>query len=161
MVAFMKFKIKDRRREIECATADDLRDAIRILNEEDQRLRQQGHTPLSRLAETLLTTGHHWDGQLFWKFVDNLGEAQKKVLGLLVHKGRMTDEEVRTILGLDNNQQLAGVLSGISKQAAALNISAREVYTINKEFESREVTKTYVIAADFQRIATEMNWSVE
>jgi len=161
MLAFMPFRIKDRRREIDCTTADEFRDAIRILNEEEERLRQQGQTPLHRLAGNLLGAGRLWDGQLFWKFVDNLGEAQKKVLGSLVRRNRMTDEELRIILRLDSNQQLAGVLSGISKQAAALNISAREVYTIDKEFESREVTKTYVIAADFLKIATDMNWPVE
>jgi hypothetical protein len=53
---------------------------------------------------------------------------------------------------------LAGVLSGISKQAGANNISARSVFNIENESKSGEVTKTYVVSLDFLRIANEMNW---
>ena len=134
---------------------------MRALDEEEERQRQQGNTALQCLAESLLTSGHHWDAEFFWKFVGNLGETQQSVLHLLVSRVRITDEELRTTLGLENNKQLAGVLSGISKQAAALGIPARVVYTIDKEFKSGEVTKTYVIAVDFLRIATEMNWEAE
>ena len=70
-------------------------------------------------------------------------------------------EELRKVLKLDGNQALAGVLSGISKQAGSLNIPARSVYTVEDERRSGELHKTYVAANDFLRIANDMNWPEE
>jgi hypothetical protein len=156
----MAIKIQHRRQLIECSTVEEFRGVIQTLNDEEERLRQQGRTPLHHLA-SLLAGGGHWDGQLFVRFIDALGGAQVRLLSLLVRRGSLTDQEMRTELALEDNKQLAGVLSGISKQAAALNIPARDVFTINKEFQAREFTKSYTVAVDFLRIATEMNWPTE
>ena len=53
-----------------------------------------------------------------------------------------------------SNKQLAGILSGLSKQAAACHLSAREVFTIENESKAGETSKTYVIARHFLAMAT-------
>ncbi len=156
----MSIKIQYRQQLIECGTVEEFKGVVQTLNDEEERLLQQGRTPLHHLA-SLLAGGGHWDGQLFARLIGSLGGAQVKLLSLLVRRGSLTDQELRTELALDDNKQLAGVLSGISKQAAALNIPAREVYTINKESLSGQITKSYAIAMDFLRISTEMNWPAE
>jgi hypothetical protein len=62
---------------------------------------------------------------------------------------------------LETNKQLAGVLSGISKQAAAHDIPARAVYKIERESKSGALTKTYLAALEFLQIANQMNWPDE
>jgi hypothetical protein len=104
------------------------------------------------------TTPSPWTGSRFWEFLGSLGDSQKRILSELVRKRALRDEELRQLLGLEDNQQLAGVLSGISKQAGAHHIPARCVYGIQNETRAGEVTKTYVVAPDFLRIASEMNW---
>ncbi len=151
----MAIRIKYRGREIECDTQEEFESINRALEEEERRVRSEG---IRRLGEKLLGAGTHWTPISFSKFVESLGEAQKKILGVLVTKGRMTDAEMRKILKVDTNQQLAGILSGISKQAAGLNIPARKVYTIEKEFASGDIMRAYAISIEFLQMAQEMNW---
>ena len=63
-----------------------------------------------------------WTLEIFQRFIDRIGDPQKAALALLVRRRHVTDGELRRALNVSGNQALAGVLSGISKQAAALNI---------------------------------------
>jgi len=149
-------KITHNGRVIECTTAAE---AITLLRHIDAEERKRKPTIHKHLPERLSNgTMNPWTGSLFWQFIESLGEAQNCVLSLLVRKHKVTDEELRKVLKLDSNQALAGVLSGVSKQAGALNISARSVYTVEDERKAGELTKTYAIANDFLVIAGEMNW---
>lgn len=58
-----------------------------------------------------------WTQEAYWRLIESLGPLQRTVLRRLAEEGSMTDEQLRRFLKLDTNQQLAGVLSGISKQA--------------------------------------------
>ncbi len=146
---------------IECATPAEAIEVLKHLAaEEEKRVRARNPSLLEAMAASL---GGHvvqspWTRGSFWKFVDSLGDSQTRALSLLVRKRKVTDEEMRRHLRLDSNQALAGVLSGISKQAGALNIPARSVYVVEDERKSGEVTKTYAVALDFLGMAMEMNW---
>ena len=74
--------------------------------------------------------------------------------------GRATTP-LREAVGVSANQQLAGVLSGVSKQAAALDLSARAVFTIENESKSGETTKTYVVSKHFLATANTCNWPLD
>src|SRR5215472_1523378 len=69
-----------------------------------------------------------WTPDRFLALVERLGKPQKIALALLVTKRSITDEELRTALNIRGNQALAGVLSGISKQAVALFIPPRAIF---------------------------------
>jgi hypothetical protein len=152
--------------EFECESADEAYELLKRLRAEDERkLRRSGLSPLANLIADIAGWGEThtspWNRTLFWTFLESLGEPQKRGLALLVRKRRLTDEQLREALQLNNNKQLAGVLSGISKQAGAHDLSARAVYTIENESKSGQVTKSYVVALDFLRIAVQMNWPDE
>ena len=147
----------------ECDTAEEASELLKQLQaEEEKKVRRERRSPLESLIAGLAGWDEEhrspWNRTSFWTFLESLGEPQKRVLTLLVQKRRLRDEELREALQLDSNKQLAGVLSGISKQAGAHNLPARAVYTIENERKSSQVTKTYVVALDFLRIANEMNW---
>ena len=88
---------------------------------------------------------------------DRFGSSQTTVLAWLVRHTRATDATLRQAAGVASNKQLAGILSGLSKQAAACHLSAREVFTIENESKAGETTKTYVIARYFRDMATANN----
>jgi hypothetical protein len=155
--------------EITCGTAAEAAEVIARLRAEDAKTIER-HTPgigqfatMPALAKMLAGSveASSWKRETFWQFIESLGGQQKLILNLLVERKRITDDQLREAVKVDSNQQLAGILSGISKQAGAQNIPARAVYTIENESKSGLVTKTYVIAVDFLRIAREMNWEGE
>lgn len=142
--------------DIECDTPDEAMEMLRRLSEE----RQEEYEFLQQSVELPAGTkrSHLWRVKTFQRFIEALGRPQIIALKELVQRVRVKDEELRNAVHVKSNQQLAGVLSGISKQAAALNIPARSIYTIENERQSGKVEKTYVVAADFWRMADKMNW---
>lgn len=160
-------RIPYRDRWIECSTREEAIAVMQHLEDQDAK-KIQRHKPspfeANLRAVTELFGGvetSHWTRELFWKFIEEIGETQKQILALLVRKRKVTDEEMRKALKLESNQQLAGFLSGISKQAGALNIPARSVFTIENESQGGEMTKAYVVAADFLRLAVDQNWPTD
>ena len=150
---------------IECTDANEAIAVLEHLEREEQEVIRRGMPGANEgILEVIAAMfggreeTSFWKRDTFWKFIEALGKPQKQVLGLLVQKRRMSDDEIRKALGLDTNLELGGVLSGVSKQAASHNIPARAVFTIENEMKGGETTKTYVVALDFLRIATEMNW---
>jgi hypothetical protein len=99
-----------------------------------------------------------WTHEVFLTFIARLGKPQKSALALLVTHKRLTDVELRESLNATNNQALAGVLSGISKQAAALNIDARDIFTFENLRNGGKRRSTYAISDKFSEIASRMNW---
>jgi hypothetical protein len=99
-----------------------------------------------------------WKPDVFLRFVRRLGAQQKKALSLLVEHRQISDEELRTALNVPGNQALAGILSGISKQAAALNIPARAIFGFENLRTAGKRRSTYSISDKFLQIATDMSW---
>jgi hypothetical protein len=170
MLSSVMIKITYKGKVIECSDAAESIEVLKYLDAEDKKkLVHEVKSPLAQHLEMVgfattamsTTVESPWTRELFWKFIESLGDSQQKVLGLLVGKHKVTDEELRKVLKLDGNQALAGVLSGISKQAGILNISARSVYTVENERKAGTLSKTYVAANEFMRIASEMNWPEE
>ena len=99
-----------------------------------------------------------WTPERFINLIDRLGAPQQAALALLVSKRSVTDEELRKALKVSGNQALAGVLSGISKQAAALDIPARAIFSFENLRNAGKRRSTYSVADRFLEIATKMNW---
>ena len=142
---------------IQCETKEEAIEIARKLTAD-----RPESTVIQNLADITSTISNGpWTRPLFWKFIENIGEAQNSLLKLLVTQQQLTDGEMRSAVGVDSNQELAGVLSGISKQAGALNVSARAVFLIENQSKSGKVSKTYKIATEFLNIATDQNWPSE
>ena len=99
-----------------------------------------------------------WTRDTFISFLSRLGEPQKAALALLISHERVTDEELRHALNVPGNQALAGVLSGISKQAAAINIPARAIFAFENSRVGGKRRSEYLVAPEFRQIASELNW---
>ena len=124
--------------------------------------KMQGQSGLAELVGIFNPAARNpWTPRVFSDFVAAIGASQTTVLALLVRQTRATDSELREAVGVDTNQRLAGVLSGLSKQAAAFNLPARAVFTIENELKSGEKKKTYVVSNHFLETATENNWPLD
>ncbi len=158
-------KFRYGRIEVECATEEEATHVFQQMLAEDEKRRLRNRSVLEVAIASVISNDKSdaasWTGELFWKFIDSLGDTQKRVLSALVLKRSLSDKELRQLLKLDDNKQLAGVLSGISKQAAAHNVCARSVFRIENESKSGEIAKTYAVSLDFLRLANEMNWPDE
>lgn len=102
--------------------------------------------------------GTPWTPNVFLGFIDRIGKTQQEVLKLLVSFRHVTDEELRACIKVPGNQALAGVLSGISKQAAALGIPARDIFSFENLRNAGKRRSTYKVAPKFAEIASQMNW---
>ena len=145
---------------ITCDTPKELQHALDAIRQDE------ADQPSLLAAVVARAMGHipdnnPWTPRVFSAFVTAIGPSQTTVLARLVLHTRATDGQLRHAVGVETNQQLAGVLSGVSKQAAACHLSAREVFTIENESESGETTKTYVIARHFLEMATANNWPLD
>ena len=150
--------------QVECATEEEATHVFQQMLAEDEKRRLRSRSALEVAIASVIGADKSqtspWTGELFWKFVDS-NVSQRLVLSGLVLKRALSDKELRQLVKLDDNKRLAGVLSGISKQAAAHNVPARAVYKIENESKSGEIAKTYVVSLDFLRVANEMNWPDE
>jgi hypothetical protein len=99
-----------------------------------------------------------WTPALFRRFIERLGRPQQTALSVLVTRHYMEDEELREALNVPDNQTLAGVLSGISKQATSIGIPFRAIFTFQNFRNGGKRRSTYAITNNFLEIATEMNW---
>jgi hypothetical protein len=99
-----------------------------------------------------------WTAILLDTFLGKLGPDQKAILSILVTKTRVDAEDLRIAVNVKNNQALAGIISGISKQAAAMNIGARDVFGIENRRRSGVLSKTFFAADSLLRVARATGW---
>jgi hypothetical protein len=99
-----------------------------------------------------------WTPELFVSFIDRLGKVQREALALLVLFNHVSDEELRACIKVTGNQALGGILSGISKQAAALGIEARHVFSFENFRNADRRRSTYTVSPGFRDLAGRMNW---
>jgi hypothetical protein len=112
----------------------------------------------NELSAYLEGNKYKWTPDRFEGFISRLGEAQKLILALLITKGSVSDVELRAALGVPDNQALAGVLSGISKQAVALFIPPRAIFDFENFRFGGKRRSDYLVVDEFRKIAADMNW---
>ena len=99
-----------------------------------------------------------WNVEQFQKFISRLGLPQKRALAVLVTNGVISDEDLRSALEVPNNQALAGVLSGISKQSMGMMIQPRSIFRYENSRSGGKRRSDYHIAEGLRKIATQLNW---
>jgi len=99
-----------------------------------------------------------WTQDRFNRFLSRLGEGQKLALALLTTKSSVTDAELRDALSVSDNQALAGVLSGISKQAISLYIPPRAIFKFENFRSGGKRRSDYLVVDEFRQIAKEVGW---
>lgn len=114
-----------------------------------------------RSAEISAAVGYQssWTPEVFAQFTERLGAPQRTALGTMVaFRLGAPDEVLRASSGSANNQALAGILSGISKQAQALGIPPRTVFTFENIRSKRGRSSLYRATDEFREFAIAAGW---
>ena len=128
---------------IRCATAEEAADVARLLAAEPDNPQ---FVP--------------WQIDEFTDFVERIQVTQRRLLAaLLKSKGQsVKDYDLCGQLGLASNQGLAGVLSGITKVAKAMDIDPRRVYVQHTDYKQGLPERRYYITGAFLKAAQDADW---
>jgi hypothetical protein len=138
------YEIEYRGRIIRCRTAEAANRILGILEQQDTMKDDLG-----------------WNDRDFTAFTNRIQLQQRKLLAKLLEYGTTTlvqDVKLREHLDITNNQALAGILSGITKVALALNIEPKCVYSQRTRFRKGKPERFYQIGSGFLRAASTCGW---
>ncbi len=123
---------------------------------------EQMKTALAELeGSRLVREETPWTAEEFQKFTGRIHVPQRRLLAKLLENGNsrwLEDSQLRDLLGLPDNNSLAGTLSGISKVALMFGIEPRRVYTQNTIYRHSKPHRTYQITAWFAEAAARHKW---
>ncbi len=97
------------------------------------------------------------------KFIGSTGELGQAFIKYLLKQPRMLipSSEITKALKLKKEIELAGVLSGLSKQLKKLNLRPHQLYFVDVSWDGKEKERSLAIDAGFEVAATEMGWPEE
>ena len=99
-----------------------------------------------------------WSADMTLEFLDGLGEMQKAFLAVLAQGANVPSGEMVRALRLESEVVLAGVISGLSKQARKLNINPHDLYVVEVEWNGKKKERSFRITNDFHESLTELGW---
>jgi hypothetical protein len=104
-----------------------------------------------------------WRVDEFTEFVDRLQTMPRRLLNILLKAGcqPVKDVQLRADLPASTNQALAGVLSGITKVAKAVDIEPSRIYYQRTEYNQGSPERRYYITAAFLKAARDADWPSE
>ena len=139
--------------EIVCDTAEEAILLAKAMgNTMTDRSRQERET-----VPDLDSAPSRWTESRYREFIGLLRGHQKPFIDLLANNlhGK-TDRMIRQALGLETNMALAGVTSGLAKNAMKVGMSAREVFDKKKMNVGTERVLEYTLSDSFRSIASKV-----
>lgn len=138
-----EYEVEYKGRIVRCRTAEAMTRLLQVIAQED---RAKDDIP--------------WNDHDFAEFTGRIRIFQRQLLKALLEniKVWMTDEELRSAMRVRDNRALAGLLSGISKVALALDIEPARVYVAQMKYEKSKPVRFYRIGSAFKKIAEAHGW---
>lgn len=127
--------------------ADTAKEAVEL-----QRLLEK--KDLDRSAQPI----RHWPVDVALDFINGMGEMQKKFLAILADGASIPSDTMVDALRLDSEIALAGVLSGLSKQAKKMKVNPHNIYYVEVEWAGKKKERYFRLMSDFRDALTELNW---
>jgi len=101
-----------------------------------------------------------WRVDEFTEFVERIQFAQRRLLSILMKaKGQaVKDSQLCSMMGVSSNQALAGILSGVTKIAKAMDIEPSRIYYQRTEYNQGSPERRYYITPAFLKAAEDASW---
>jgi hypothetical protein len=101
-----------------------------------------------------------WKTYEFDNLLARLQDKPRRLLAFMIECGvrPIRDTELREALVLRDNKALAGVLSGISKVAQAMNIDPRRVYRFSSDYKEGKPNRSYQLTPAFHAAVKVIGW---
>jgi hypothetical protein len=128
------------------------------------RIRCRTAKDAARLAKELNLGPEHpqtiiWRVDEFTEFVNRIQWQQRRLLDALLQSDEaLHDYALCGRLMLNGNQALAGVLSGITKVAQAMEIDPRRIYSLETTYNKGLPERRYWLTHAFRRAAKDADW---
>jgi hypothetical protein len=100
----------------------------------------------------------NWPADVALEFLNTLGDLQKKFLAVLAEGVSVPSATIIRALSLDSEIALAGVISGLSKQARKMNVNPHNLYYVNVEWTGKNKERFFRMMNDFREALVELNW---
>ena len=127
--------------------ADTAREAAELQALLDSQDDQRGRTRLKT-----------WSADVTMEFLSGLGEMQAGFLSALAGAGNVPSQTIVEALRLDSEIALAGVLSGLSKQAKKTNINPHDLYVVETQWNGKKRERSFRLSEDFRDSLIEVGW---
>ena len=104
-----------------------------------------------------------WRVDEFTEFVDRIQTFQRRLLNVLIKAEcqPVKDSQLCSAINASNNQALAGILSGITKVAKAMDIEPSRIYYQRTEYKQGSPERRYYITPAFLKAARDADWPSE
>lgn len=99
-----------------------------------------------------------WTHDAVMELLQALGPQQQSFLRTLLELGKLTSDEIRRALHLESEIALAGVISGLSKQAKKAGFAPSDLYSVSVSWSGKDKTRTFELSEQFGRAAEELGW---
>jgi hypothetical protein len=101
-----------------------------------------------------------WRVDEFTEFVQRIHFAQRRLLSILMKaKGQaVKDAQLSSMMGVSGNQALAGILSGVTKIAKAMDLEPSRIYYQRTEYNQGSPERRYYITPAFLKAAEDVSW---
>jgi hypothetical protein len=99
-----------------------------------------------------------WTHDAVMELLQTMGVQQHLFLRELIKKGKLTSDQVRRALHLDSEVALAGVISGLSKQAKKAGFAPSDLYSVAVSWSGKDKTRTFELEPQFESTAKELGW---
>jgi hypothetical protein len=104
-----------------------------------------------------------WTPDVFTEFIESTGTLGQAFIKYLLKRPRVLipSSEIAKALKLKREIELAGVLSGLSKQLKKLHLRPHQLYFVDVCWNGKEKERSFAIDAGFEVAATEIGWPEE
>ena len=99
-----------------------------------------------------------WTPDKFMDLVNGIGPLQQRLLVTIARKPGITSSELVRALGVNSDVALAGVISGLSKQAKQLGVEPKHLFQINVTWKGKTKTRTFILDDFFLGAGADQNW---
>jgi hypothetical protein len=104
-----------------------------------------------------------WTPDIFTEFVESIGTLGEAFIKCLLKQPEVftPSSEIIKALRLKKEIELAGVLSGLSKQLKKLGLRPHQLYFVDVYWDGKKKERSIAIDRGFEVAATEMGWPEE
>jgi hypothetical protein len=99
-----------------------------------------------------------WTPDTALELLEGIGNKQKEFLRFLFEHTEVSDVQVVKELKLTSPLSLAGVLSGLSKQAKKQDIKPWHLYVTTVEWDGKDKSRSFYLGRGFRLAAEEIGW---
>ena len=150
--SLVAIEFKHRGRQWRADTIEEALELRKLLDEEDQAAAMSGEEPADQEV-------HSWTPDVVTELLQGLGDLQKSFLrALYEHRTHVPSTDIVVALGLDAEVSLAGVLSGLSKQAKKLDIMPWNLYDLQITWKGKAKTRSFKLKGAFRWALDELGW---